>query len=144
SSFLGHHSGCCSFVRLAADRCLCRGSPSACCRTGGLGGPPAGAGRGFLAPPAYSGGLFGPMARFSCHGFLRGSHVPSCGFLGKTRKIMLPGGSGSGLLLLLIFSIYITFFAKIKGLWRYRKTIAGLSPLHFCYCWLTDPLGPRF
>src|SRR6185295_3656544 len=40
---------------------------------------------------------------FPATAFLRGSHVPSCGFLGSARKITLPWGSGSGAGALLIF-----------------------------------------
>src|SRR5262249_652283 len=73
---LAGHYGRSSFVRLAADRRLGPGSGPRH-RTGGMRSPAAGAGCCLLGPPGCGGGGFlRPMARFSCHGFLRGSHVP--------------------------------------------------------------------
>ncbi len=67
---LAGHSGGNSFVRLAPDRCLGHGTPSARRRTGSC--PPADAGWALFGPSAHDGGSLRPMARFSCHGFCVG------------------------------------------------------------------------
>jgi len=44
---------------------------------------------------------------------------------------MLPRGSGSDAVVLLIFQLYSTFFVEIKALRRRKSPISGISALHF-------------
>jgi hypothetical protein len=51
------------------------------------------------------------MARFSCHGSLRGSHVPSWGFLENNPKNNAPQGERLGFAVFCSFFNYIAHFS---------------------------------
>src|SRR5262249_4371327 len=130
-------------VRLAANGDFDDGSPPPDGGPRGLRCPPARAGCGLFGSPGHDGSLLRTMTRFACHGGLRGSHVPSCGFLGSGRKIRLPRGSFSAAALCSFFNYIAHFSSKSKPYGWAKPRICAFRHYNFV-TWLTGGANPRF